>query len=66
MSIMSLYVAHSQSKPVGSRAKTSFLVTKEFNAKSCYFFKINLRSKLLGSLSKAASKGNASAAILDP
>ena len=38
---MSLYVAHSQSKPVGSRAKTSFLVMKEFNAKSCYFFKIN-------------------------
>ena len=63
---MSLYVAHSQSKPVGSRAKTSFLVMKEFNAESCYFFKINLRSKLLRTLSKAASKGNASAEILDP
>ena len=63
---MSLYVAHSQSKPVGSRAKTSFLVMKEFNAESCYFFKINVRSKPLGTLSKAASNGNASAAILDP
>ena len=59
-------VYHSQSKPVGSRAKTSFLVMREFNAESCYFFKINLHSKLLGTLPKAASKGYASAVILDP
>ena len=59
---MSLYVAHSQSKPVGSRAKTSFLVMKEFNAE--FSFKINLCSQLLRT-SEAASKGNASAAILD-
>jgi hypothetical protein len=41
---MSLYIPHSQSKPVGSRAKTSFLVMKEFNAESCSFFQRKLRS----------------------
>ena len=41
---MSLYIAHGQSKPVGSRAKTSFLIMKEFNAESCSFISLFYRS----------------------